>query len=109
MADHGSSSFSGRNVSLGNCVQTSFQLHPLLLLSLSSSSSSAVIIIIFTIIIIIGSTSLGEPSLPRANVASVLSHGQPPANSYNVGCIHAPNKCVLSTPSVVVKHSEWYA
>jgi hypothetical protein len=38
---------------------------------------------LYVIIIIIGSTALGWPWPPQANVASDLYHGHPPANLYS--------------------------
>jgi hypothetical protein len=46
------------------------------------------------IIIIIGSTAVGGPWSPQANVASVLYSGQPPANFYN------PVSLSSSTPPI---------
>ena len=47
-------------------------------------------VVIIIIIIIIGSTALGVPWPPQANVASALYPGHPPANFYNPVSLRLP-------------------
>jgi hypothetical protein len=68
-------------------------------LSIYPHCTIIIIIIITTIIIIIiiGSTALGRPWPPQANVASVLYPGHPPANIYNPVsfCLPPPRQSIL--------------
>jgi len=62
-------------------------------LSLSWASpiqSTCTIIIIIIIFVVIGSTALGGPWPPQANVATDLSPVQPPANFYNLVSLRLP-------------------
>jgi hypothetical protein len=49
-----------------------------------------IIIIIVVVVVVVGSTALGGPWPPQANVASDLYPGQPPANFYNPFSLRLP-------------------
>jgi hypothetical protein len=55
-----------------------------------ASACYIIIIIISSSSIIIGSTALGWPWPPQANVASNLYPGDPPANFHNPVSLHLP-------------------